>query len=279
MKKIFTLLSVFLLMFLFSCDNQEKEFNFDDGVLVVGLEANYPPFNWLETTKTDENVALLDQDNAYVAGYDVEIAKLIAEELGLELQIRQVVWESLINDLKTNRIDLIIAGMSPTEERKEVINFSDNYYTVQHVVLAREGLNLSDSTDLNDLKGLKASGQTETVYANIIDWLGENYGVDVKESISDIPTIVESLRTSVIDFTIVEKPVALGLVAANPSFEIAFDVEENIFNVSDEDRNINIGLRKVDTTLLEKVNEALATISNETRTNLMNQAIENSPQD
>lgn len=279
MKKIFTLLSVFLLMFLFSCDNQEKEFNFDDGVLVVGLEANYPPFNWLETTKTDENVALLDQDNAYVAGYDVEIAKLIAEELGLELQIRQVVWESLINDLKTNRIDLIIAGMSPTEERKEVINFSDNYYTVQHVVLAREGLNLSDSTDLNDLKGLKASGQTETVYANIIDWLGENYGVDVKESISDIPTIVESLRTSVIDFTIVEKPVALGLVAANPSFEIAFDVEENIFNVSDEDRNISIGLRKVDTTLLEKVNEALATISNETRTNLMNQAIENSPQD
>lgn len=279
MKKIFTLLSVFLLMFLFSCDNQEKEFNFDDGVLVVGLEANYPPFNWLETTKTDENVALLDQDNAYVAGYDVEIAKLIAEELGLELQIRQVVWESLINDLKTNRIDLIIAGMSPTEERKEVINFSDNYYTVQHVVLAREGLNLSDSTDLNDLKGLKASGQTETVYVNIIDWLGENYGVDVKESISDIPTIVESLRTSVIDFTIVEKPVALGLVAANPSFEIAFDVEENIFNVSDEDRNISIGLRKVDTTLLEKVNEALATISNETRTNLMNQAIENSPQD
>ena len=80
------------------------------------MEADYPPFNWAETSSNDYNHPLHGQRNMFVAGYDVEMARLIAEELGMELQIKMIAWEALIPALQAGEIDLIIAGMTPTAE-------------------------------------------------------------------------------------------------------------------------------------------------------------------
>ena len=98
-----------------------------EGVLVVGMECAYAPFNWTETEKTDSNVPISNASNMYADGYDVQIAKLIADDLGYELEIQMIEWDGLVIALKSGTIDLIIAGMSPTEERKESISFTNPF--------------------------------------------------------------------------------------------------------------------------------------------------------
>ena len=94
----------------FKTNDNSKE----DNTFKVGLEAGYPPFNW--TQLDDSNGAVKIQNAAeYAGGYDVEIAKIIAQELGKELVIVKTEWDGLIPALTSGKIDAIIAGMSPTE--------------------------------------------------------------------------------------------------------------------------------------------------------------------
>lgn len=276
MKKVLSLLvMLFTLSLLTSC-GEEKEFDFSKGELVVGLEAGYAPFNWFETEATDYNYKLFGEDNRYVAGYDVEIAKRIADHLGLELVIKQIVWDALISNLKSNDIDLIIAGMSLTEERKKSIDFTEAYYTSNHVVVVKKGNALENATSLTEFKGKKGVGQIDTVYATLVDYVAEKYGAIALPVRDDVSGMSLVLNSGDADFIIVEKPVALGLLRANSDYKIILDVEENIFEVSDEDREVSIGLRKIDTSLKEKVNEALAKITKSERDAFMNEAVEKS---
>ena len=98
-----------------------------ENVFRVGMEAGYAPFNW--TQQDDSNGAVkIEGSSEYAGGYDVEIAKKIADSLGKELVIVKTEWDGLVPSLTSGKIDAIIAGMSPTEERKETIDFSDIYY-------------------------------------------------------------------------------------------------------------------------------------------------------
>src|SRR5690554_3842313 len=105
MKKIFSIITVIVLAItLVACDTGSTE-----GTLVVGLEADYPPFNWMETSETDTNHPIDGMPGYYADGYDVQIAKHIASELNMELVIKMIEWGALIPALETNQIDLIIA--------------------------------------------------------------------------------------------------------------------------------------------------------------------------
>ena len=96
----------------------------DENVFRVGMEAGYPPFNW--TQNDDSNGAVkIEGSSEYAGGYDVEIAKKIAESLGKELVIVKTEWDGLVPALTSGKIDAIIAGMSPTEERKQKKYFTD----------------------------------------------------------------------------------------------------------------------------------------------------------
>ena len=94
-----------------------------DGTLRVGMECDYAPYNWTQADPSDEAVPLAA--GGYADGYDVRIAKRIAQELGMELEIVKTEWDGLVPSLTSGMIDCIIAGMSPTEERKVSIDFSD----------------------------------------------------------------------------------------------------------------------------------------------------------
>jgi len=139
-----------------------------DNTFKVGLEAGYPPFNW--TQMDDSNGAVKIQNAAeYAGGYDVEIAKLIAESLGKELVIVKTEWDGLIPALTSGKIDAIIAGMSPTAERKESIDFSDNYYTSDLVMVVKKGGKYDGATSLKDFKGAKITAQLNTFHYTVID--------------------------------------------------------------------------------------------------------------
>ncbi len=106
-----------------------------NGTLKIAMECAYKPFNWAQTTDANGAVAIQGQDNMYANGYDVQVAKYIAAELGMKLEIYKYDWDSLIPAVQSGAVDGIIAGMSPTAEREEEVDFTDCYYNSNLVVI------------------------------------------------------------------------------------------------------------------------------------------------
>lgn len=275
MKK---LLAIFLIAFSFFSLVGCKEVTFDEskGTIVVGLECDYAPFNWLETTKTDTNYPVQNVSGSYAEGYDVQMAKLIAEELGYELVLIRTVWEGLIEALDAGTIDLIIAGMSPTEDRKLSINFSNAYYETKHVILTKANSTYANAKTFADLAGAKVLGQKGTTYDTLVGQIAtKSSNCTHLTPLGSVPLIVNAINSGVADLTVLEEPVAQGLVARDSSLTYFKLTEE--FDLDESDTIVSIGLRKADEKLLDKVNAALAKISKEQRDTLMLAAINNQP--
>ena len=108
-----------------------------NGTLKIAMECAYEPFNWSQTTNANGAVKISGQ-NFYANGYDVQIAKYIAAELGMALEIHAVEWDSLIPGLNAETYDGIIAGMSPTAEREAVVDFTHCYYNSNLVIIYKK---------------------------------------------------------------------------------------------------------------------------------------------
>ena len=103
----------------------------------VGMECAYAPSNWQESAATDTNVPVENVAGAYAEGYDVQIARILADRLGKELVIVKLSWDGLIDALNQGQIDAIIAGMMDTAERRESINFSEPYRETTYGLMVR----------------------------------------------------------------------------------------------------------------------------------------------
>ena len=103
----------------------------------VGMEAGYAPFNWTQTNDKYGAVPISGSKASWAGGYDVQIAKKIADGLGKELEIVKTEWDGLPVALQSANIDAVIAGMSPTAERKKEIAFSDPYYESDLIVVVK----------------------------------------------------------------------------------------------------------------------------------------------
>lgn len=135
-------------------DSEDSKSTGSKEVLRVGMETAYAPFNWSQ--KDDSNGAVPIKDSKeYANGYDVQIAKRVAEGLGMELEIVKTDWDGLIPSLQSGAIDLVIAGMSPTPKRMEVIDFTDNYYTSDFVIVVKKMVHMLMRNPSTILKGQK----------------------------------------------------------------------------------------------------------------------------
>ena len=145
MKRILALIlvAVLALTALVSCKKPSENNDLEDikaaGKIVVGMECAYAPYNWTTTTENADTVAIANNAGAFADGYDVQIAKLIAAEIGVELVIKAIEWDGLIPALEAGEIDMIIAGMSPTAEREEQVDFTDCYYNSNLVIIYKKG--------------------------------------------------------------------------------------------------------------------------------------------
>lgn len=236
----------------------------------VGMEAAYAPFNW--TQGDDSNGAVKISGNAeYAGGYDVEIAKRIAEDMGKELEIVKTEWDGLVPALTSGKIDAIIAGMSPTAERKETIDFSDHYYTSELVMVVKKGGEYENATKLADFEGAKITAQLNTFHYTVIDQIE---GVSKETAMESFPSMRVALESGMIDGYVSERPEAVSASAANENFAM---VEfEDGFETSEDDTAVAVGLEK-GSDLAEAINETLAGISEEERQEIMDTAIQNQP--
>ena len=270
MKKLFVLMMLVVLgLFLSACGG--VKFNESKGELVIGLECEYSPFNWTETTKSETNVEIYGQTGLYAEGYDIQIARRIANSLGLKLVVKKIAWDGLIPALQSGDIDAIIAGMSPTEERKVSISFSDPYYRSEHVVIVKDGGRFASATSFADFAGANVIGQKGTAYEDLANQLATRAGATAQAPLGTVPLIISSILADSTDVTVVEKPVALGVCASNPGLKWIKLADE--FEVDEADVVVSIGVRQVDTGLLAKINDALAKISEAERETLMVNAV------
>lgn len=122
------------------------------GKLVVGTSADYPPYEF------HKEVDGKDQ----IVGFDISIAKSLAEDLGVELQINDMDFDGLLIALQAGKVDMVFAGMTPTDERKENADFSDIYYTAQHGVIVRKGEE-GKIKSIDDLKDKKIGVQKGSI--------------------------------------------------------------------------------------------------------------------
>ena len=242
----------------------------DAAPLKVGMEAGYAPFNW--TQMDDSNGAVpIDGTSEYAGGYDVEIAKIIAEGLGRELVIVKTEWTGLELALNSGKIDAIIAGMSPTAERQQVIDFSDHYYQSDLVMLVKADGRYANATTLQDFSGAKITGQINTFHYTVIDQIP---AVDKQVAMDDFPAMRVALEAGMIDGYVSERPEGVSAEAANPIYRMVEFADG--FETSPEDTAIAVGLVK-GSELREQINQILADVSEEQRVELMDNAIRNQP--
>ncbi|MFE8697755.1 transporter substrate-binding domain-containing protein [Cytobacillus sp. FJAT-53684] len=236
----------------------------------VGLEAGYAPFNW--TQMDDSNGGVKMEGNAeYAGGYDVEIAKKLAEGLGKELVIVKTEWDGLVPALLSGKIDAIIAGMSPTAERKETIDFTDNYYKSDLVMVVKKGGKYEGATSIQDFSDAKITAQLNTFHYSVIDQIN---GVKKQTAMDNFPAMRVALESGVIDGYVSERPEGVSASAANENFAMVEFTEG--FETSEDDTAIAVGIAK-DSELTAKMNEILAGISEEERISIMDAAIKNQP--
>ncbi|WP_442597139.1 transporter substrate-binding domain-containing protein [Neobacillus sp. D3-1R] len=269
---LFLVLILSAMILLAGCGTSSQSTSGSEGedTFKVGLEAGYAPFNW--TQKDDSNGGVkIDGAAEYAGGYDVEIAKKIADGLGKKLVIVKTEWDGLVPALTSGKIDAIIAGMSPTAERKETIDFSDNYYKSNLVMVVKKGGKFENATSIQDFKGAKVTAQLNTFHYSVIDQIE---GVSKQTAMDNFPAMRVALQSGMIDGYVSERPEAVSAASANENFAM---VEfEDGFKTSEDDTAIAVGLEK-GSKLTEKMNEILKGISEEERTQIMDTAIKNQP--
>lgn len=241
-----------------------------DEYLRIGMEAAYAPFNW--TQDDDSNGAVkIDGTNQYANGYDVQIAKKIAKDLGKEPLIVKTKWEGLVPALTSGKIDMIIAGMSPTAERKQEIAFSSSYYTSEPVLLVKKDSSYANATSLNDFEGAKITSQ-QGVY--LYDLISQIPGAKKETAMGDFAQMRQALEAGVIDAYVSERPEALTAESANAKFKMI--QPEPGFKTGEEDTSIAIGLRK-DDDRISQINASIETISKDEQVALMDRMIKEQP--
>ena len=239
--------------------------------LRVGMECNYAPYNWTQTEPGDTAIPLAG--GGYADGYDVRIAKQVADYLGMDIEIVKTEWDGLIMSVMSGAIDCIIAGMSPTEERMLTIDFTDPYYESDLVIVVKKDGAYAGATSLEDFAGATIVGQLNTFHDTVIDQIP-----DVKHAtpMDTFPTMIVAVSSGSVDGYVSERPGAESAVATNPDLTYVVFEDGKGFEADPSDTTIAVGVKK-DSELTAKINEALATISAEERVQIMGDALAAQP--
>lgn len=242
-----------------------------NGTFTVGMECNYAPFNWTQLEETETSVSLGD-GVSYADGYDVVMAKAIADKLGKKLVIKKTAWDGLEPALSSGEIDAIIAGMTATPDREKNADFTSPYYESDMVIIIRgDDAELGAVTEIQQLSGKKVQGQKSTLYDQVIDQIKD---VQHMTPLDSYPLMVNALKTGDVDALTAELPVAKGVVAANKDLKIVQFEKGKGFEA---DTSVSIAIKKGNTELKDAVQGALGTITEETRQQWMLDATTRQP--
>ncbi|MFA5524004.1 MAG: ABC transporter substrate-binding protein [Tissierellales bacterium] len=205
--------------------------------IVVGTSADYPPYEFhMEINGKDA-----------IVGFDIDIAKEIAKDLGLELEIKDMEFGGLLADLKTDKVDFVLAGMTPDGERAKEVDFSTIYYNAEHGLV----INKKDADKYNtisDLKGKVIGVQKGSIQEDIAVEQIESAQI---KALGKVSNLMLELKTSKIDAVVVEQPVANAYVKNNDALHMT-DI-----TFKDEEGGSAVAVKKGNKELLESINKTI----------------------
>ena len=275
-KKIASVLLVLMLSVAFVFANGSKEASSSSSnTLKVAMECGYAPYNWTQTT--DANGAVkISGSTEYAYGYDVMMAKLIAEKLGKDLEIVKLDWDSLVPAVQSGTVDCVIAGQSITSDRLQMVDFTTPYYYASIVCLVNEGSKYENAQGISDLKGAVCTSQQNTVWYDVC--LPQIEDADILPAQESAPAMLVALSAGRVDLICTDMPTAQAALVAYPSFRLLdFTESDDNFVVSQEEINIGISVSKNNPELTSAINEVLATLTVDDYNKMMDEAISVQP--
>jgi putative lysine transport system substrate-binding protein len=271
-KLLIILMATVLLIGMSACSGKKTE----EKVLRVGMECAYAPYNWTQADDSNGAVQIHDSSD-YANGYDVQMAKYLADKIGYKLEIYKMEWTSLPTAVQTGTIDCAIAGQSITAERLETMDFTTPYYYASIVALTKNDSAFASAAGLSELDGAVCTSQMGTVWYDVC--LPQIPNAQILPAMEATSDMLVSLESGKCDILVLDMPSALASVVAYPDMKL-LDFTSNTadnFEVSDEEINIGISVQKGNSDLLTKLNEALATLTTDDFSRMMNEAIANQP--
>lgn len=231
-------------------------------VLRVGMECAYAPFNWTQTSAEVANgdtAVEIYGGGGYAYGYDVMVAKKLAEELGMDLEIHKVEWDSIGISMDSGEYDCIIAGMGRTSERMLSYSFTEPYYYRNNCIVVKKGSDIENVTDLSQLAGKNVTATTQlgTGWVPLLDQipdvtLGANYETTAE--------VFMALSNETADVAVIDVPTAESALLTNTDLKMITLDSSDTFTGDEEMTNVCIATRKDDTALRDKLQGAMESI-------------------
>ena len=275
-KKFASVLLVLMLSMAFVfAGGSKEETTTSSNTLKVAMECGYAPYNWTQTT--DANGAVrISGSTEYAYGYDVMMAKLIAEKLGKDLEIVKLDWDSLVPAVQSGTVDCVIAGQSITSDRLQMVDFTTPYYYASIVCLVNEGSKYESAQCISDLKGAVCTSQQNTVWYDVC--LPQIENANILPAQESAPAMLVALSAGRVDLICTDMPTAQAARVAYPSFRLLdFTSSSDNFVVSQEEINIGISVSKSNPELKAAINEVLATLTVDDFNAMMDEAISVQP--
>ena len=213
-----------------------------NGKLVVGMSADYAPYEFHYIDENGKDV---------IGGFDVDIANEIANKIGVNLVIQEMDFDALVSALPAGKVDLVISGMNPTEERAKVVDFSEVYYNSKHGILVRAE-DADKYQTFADLEGAKVGVQLGSTQEKIAKTEIPNVNL---QQLSNINNLILELKAGKVDAIVMEKPVAEMAVKSNPELAVGKPIYE------EQTGGNAVGIAKNNPQLLAKVNEVITELN------------------
>ena len=274
MRRIaFTVLMILSISAMLFAGGSNEQSASDSGrpVLRVAMECGYAPYNWTQPTDANGAVPIADS-NDYAYGYDVMMAKLIAERLGYDLQIVKLDWDSLVPAVLSGTVDCAIAGQSITSDRLQMVDFTSPYYYASIICLVNEGSKYESAQGVSDLAGATCTSQLGTVWYDVC--LPQIPDANILPAQESAPAMLVALSSGRVDLVCTDMPTGQAALVAYPQMRLLdFSGSDDDFQVSQEEINIGISVRKGNTELLDAINSVLDTLTVDDFNRMMDEAI------
>lgn len=249
----------------------------EDGskTLTVAMECGYAPYNWTQSDDSNGAVPIKDS-NDYAYGYDVMMAKKIAEELGYDLEIVKLDWDSLVPAVQSGSVDCVIAGQSITSERLQMVDFTEPYYYASIITLVKNDGPYANAQGVADLAGATCTSQLGTIWYDVC--LPQIPDANIQPAQESAPSMLVALDSGRTDVVVTDMPTGMAALVAYPDFKMLdFAGTDDDFQVSEEETNIGISVQKGNTELLDQINSVLDNMTTEDFDTMMQEAISVQP--
>lgn len=213
----------------------------EKGTLVVGMNADFAPY---------EFHAMVDGKDT-IAGFDADVAREIAKDMGVKLEIKELSFDALMTTLQSKQVDVLISGLSATKERRKSVDFTDSYYHSPNVVLTTKE-KLSQFNTFDDLKGKKIGVQLSSLQDHLMSKLLPDGNFSRIDSMS---TLMLSLSQGQIDAIVTAEDTCKMAIASNPDLVIAKDIK--IDDSSLDSPGVAVALPKDSPALKEQMNKTI----------------------